>query len=386
MGKHRYPCTGKIRVEGFGAFLEENIKASRHNLQSFADELKKEFDAEYVTLVNSGSSANLVAAMALAERLRAEAKPLEAVTAAFTFPTTLSALSMAGFSVRIIDTEENGFNMCPAALEKALGEKPASLVCVTHFLGFAADMEKLLPLARKHGAFVLQDACETMDLRGNDGKQLHTLGDLTTWSFYHPHHFSSYGGGAVVAPDKESFRLCDSVAHWGRACCCHIDPAACTAPAGWRHNFTYVRTGINVEMSELNACFGRFQLRDWEEMEKKRKLHYAILFDALQGVPGITTWQAPENSGSPFVFPIAYDTMTGMEAAEKLGKHDVEARTLMGGTMIDQPAFTGWAHDGNKNARALSERACFVGIHQTLKTEDIRTVAGIIATELKAAA
>jgi CDP-6-deoxy-D-xylo-4-hexulose-3-dehydrase len=386
MSRFRHPCTGKISAKGFGAFLEESLGASRQNLQSFAAELGGLFDAPRLTLVNSGSSANLVAALALAGLLKEQGKPLEAVAAAYTFPTTLSSLLLAGFAVRLLDTEEKGFNLCPQALENALAEKPAALVCVTHFLGFPARMDKIMPIARAHGALVLQDACETMDLKAGAGAAMHSLGDLTTWSFYHPHHFSSYGGGAVLAADDDLWRLTDSIAHWGRACTCHIDPAQCAAPKGFQHNFTYMRSGVNVQMSELNAAFGRFQLQNWAEMEARRKENYDILYAALSGVAGATVYPRDPAQGSPFVFPVtcrnaamAKGVMTRLEES-----HSIECRSLMGGAMVDQPAFRHIAHDGNARARAMDARSFFLGIHQTLPRTDIEIVAARAAQEIAA--
>jgi len=375
MSSFRYPCTGKVSTKGFGAYLEENTGASRNNLGLFATELGKTFDAARLTLVNSGSSANLVAALALAEQLKAAGKPLEAVAAAYTFPTTLSALAFAGFNVRLVDTENGGFNMCPAALERALAEKPATLVAVTHFLGFAAQMDRIMPLARKAGALVLQDACETMDLKGPDGAQLHKLGDMTTWSFYHPHHMSSFGGGAVISGNDALYRLADSISHWGRACTCHIDPATCTAPKGFSHNFSYVRQGVNVEMSELNACFGRFQLQNWDAIEEGRKQRYDLLLAELSNIPGVTTYARDKTNGSPFVFPLTLSSETSAEAAAAFAKDGIECRSLMGGAMTQQPAFRTMASDGTPNAIKQAAQSFFVGIHQTLPVEDVAHVA-----------
>jgi CDP-6-deoxy-D-xylo-4-hexulose-3-dehydrase len=379
----RYPCTGKVRANLFGTYLEENLKDSRHNLSVFSQELGNLFSAPYITLVNSGSSANLIAAMVLAEKLQIMGKPLEAVAAAYTFPTTLSSLRMAGFNVRLIDTEEGGFNLCPIALGRQLAEKPATLVCVTHFLGFAAQIEKIMALARANGAYVLQDACETMGMKTADGNPMHTLGDITTWSFYHPHHLSAYGGGAVLSSTPELYRIADSISHWGRACTCHIDPTTCTAPQGAGHNFTYVRTGVNVEMSELNACFGRFQLQTWEKIEADRKARYDILYRSLENVKNIHIYAADHKQSSPFVFPIScLNEADADDAIKRLGECGIECRTLMGGAMTEQPAFMSLAHDGNPNARALSRRSFFVGIHQTLPSEDVLEMAKILRLTL----
>ncbi len=380
MSTFRYPCTGRVSTKGFGAYLEDNTGGSRQNLSLFASELGARFSAPRITLVNSGSSANLVAALCLAEKLKSEGRPLEAIAAAFTFPTTLSSLQLAGFNIRLVDTEAGGFNICPLAVEKALAERPATLLCITHFLGFPADMKRLMPLARRYGALVLQDACETMDLRGEDGTPLHQLGDMTTWSFYHPHHLSSFGGGAVLAASEELYRLADSVSHWGRACSCHIDPASCTAPKGFSHNFSYVRTGVNVEMSELNACFGRFQLARWDEIEAGRKARYDLLFAALETSPKVTVYPRDRQNGSPFVFPLTLKTGTSAEAADLFAKQGIECRSLMGGSMTRQPAYSNLPSDGTPNAEKMAAQSFFVGIHQTLAMEDVEHVARALAT------
>src|SRR5689334_22680983 len=193
MGRYRYPCTGPVETEGFEHFVAGNLGPARANLKAFASELGERFGASHVSLVSSGGSGNLAAGRARAARAGAGA---HAVTAGFTFPTTPSSLRTAGFAVTVVDTEPGGFCIDPEAVRRALRPE-TRVVCVTHFLGFPAALEALLELARERDLLVLQDACETMDLRIG-GKPAHAYGTLATWSFYHPHHLSSFGGGAVV--------------------------------------------------------------------------------------------------------------------------------------------------------------------------------------------
>ena len=141
---YRYPCTQNIGMEGFGLYLEAQIKESRRNIRLFSTELEQTLTGGrqdmrgQLVLTNSGSSANLVAALAMAEKLRQERKPLTAAASAFTFPTTMSALILAGFDIQLVDVDEHDFNLSVAQLE-ALASIP-SLVVVTHFLGFPASM------------------------------------------------------------------------------------------------------------------------------------------------------------------------------------------------------------------------------------------------------
>ena len=378
MSRYRYPCTGPVETEGFEHFLAGQLGPARGNLKAFAAELGGRFGAEHLALVNSGSSANLAAALALAEDTGLGA---HAITAGFTFPTTLSSLRTAGFSVTVVDTEPGGFCIDPEAVRRALRPDTRG-VCVTHFLGFPAALEAVLEVAREHGLWVLQDACETMDLRVG-GRPAHAWGTLATWSFYHPHHLSSFGGGAVVCPDAGWLRVVESVTHWGRECTCHYDPSACTAPEGIHHNFHYVRSGHNLEMSELNACFGRFQLGQWEAHEARRRAHYATLHAALRDVPGLRVYAAPVDNGSPFVFPFTLRSGRAEGLARRLMERGVEVRTLMGGAITRQPAWKDVPHDGLVNCTALAEASLFVGIHQTLRDEDVEAVARILAEEVR---
>lgn len=372
----RFPLTGQVQSKGFAQFISDHIGAPRANIQAFGHELSGLFAAPRLTLVNSGSSANLAAALACRELVGQG----EALIAGFTFPTTVSALKMAGFSVRVIDTEPGGFCMDPEKLISAI-QPNTKVICLTHFLGFPAQLEKLCAIARAHGALVIQDACETLDLPIN-GVQAHSYGDFTTWSFYHPHHLSSYGGGAVITRSDEHFRLIESITHWGRQCTCHIDPLTCTAPDGIAHNFWYVREGQNLELSELNACFGLYQLQTWDEQERMRLANYAALFDALHAINGVKVYAMPERSGSPFVFPITVTHLDLLVVTDKLRARGVETRTLMGGAISRQPAYLDLPTDGLANCSALSSSSFFVGIHQTLPAEDVASVSRILAEEL----
>ena len=369
---YRYPCTGYLAMNGFGAWLEQECTTPRRNINLFSQELGNRFDAPLITLVNSGSSANMVAALALAEKVKLQGKPLTAAISAFTFPTTVSALELAGFSLTVVDTEPGGFNINPNALQE-LTPFP-SVLAVTHFLGFPCAIEQICTLAKQRGAYVLQDACETLGMKVK-GLPVHQYGVLTTWSFYHPHHLSSYGGGAVISLTEEDYILTDSVAHWGRACRCHTTPHKCTVPPGPAHQFTYERLGLNVEMSELNACFGRWQLQQWEQIEQARSTRYNLLFDTLHHATGARIWAAPEIEASPFVFPIQLtDGRTLNDIYPLLKAESIEIRTLMGGVCSDQAAFS-HLQSPLPNAQELARTTFFVGIHHTLPIEDVQHVA-----------
>lgn len=375
--KYKYPCTRHIEMNGFGKFIEEESKGSRYNLNKFSEELKDYFNIPYITLVNSGSSANLVAALAMAEKVKKANKPLVAAISAFTFPTTISALVLAGFKLITVDVTKDYFNMDIDKLKNI--DSVPSVIVLTHFLGFPCNIEEFRKYANDNNCFILQDACETLGMQINN-KQIFEYGDITTWSFYHPHHLSAYGGGVVITLTKDDYILTDSIAHWGRACKCHIDESLCILPEGPAHQFTYERIGVNVEMSELNACFGRWQFLNWNGIEEKRIKHYDILYNTLKDVKTLKIWESPKIESSAFVFPIKLlNGMTVNDAYNILSKEDIEIRILMGGVSNEQEAFKDILDNSIlKNAHEMAETTFFVGIHQTLSDEDVEYVANKI--------
>ena len=378
MAKYKYSCTGHISIEGFGRYLEEECTMSRRNINLFSEELKERFDFPYVTLTNSGSSANLAAAMLLAEKVKCAGLPLTAVVSAFTFPTTIDSLLMAGFAIRVEDVDPGEFNISFSKLEE-LKQVP-SVVAVTHFLGFPCAIEKITEYVHGYGGFVLQDACETLGME-LDGRPIHEYGDVTTLSFYHPHHMSSYGGGAVITLNQADYIIADSVVHWGRACKCHIAENMCCVPQGPAHQFTYERVGANLEISELNACFGRWQLRNYNENEESRKANYECLYQLCRHNRNLRIWKAPDIRTSAFVFPVQLiNGWTISDAFKILSEKQIEIRTLMGGVCNEQQAFRGILNrDILENAHRMAETTFFVGIHQTLKKGNIQHVGAELA-------
>ena len=373
---YKYPCTGQIKTKDFGAYLEENLKEPRRNIVQFGKELQLMFGMPYITLVNSGSSANLVAAMCMAEKIKGRGGRLTAAVSAFTFPTTISSLLMSGFKLEFVDVDEGGFNMNVEKLYE-LREVPM-LVVSTHFLGFPCAIQAIRQYANENGSYVLQDGCESLNLQ-IAGKPAFEHGDICTWSFYHPHHLSSYGGGAVITLNEDDFVLCDSISHWGRLCTCHISPEKCIVPPGPAHQFTYARLGVNVEMSELNACFGRWQLQHFASDEIIRKQHYATLFNGLKGNKNLKLYPHPDISGSLFVFPVTLENGWNVNDAWKvLSEENLEIRTLMGGVSSEQPAFSHLSKQQYKNAHMMAEKTFFVGIHQTLSSFQIDRMVEII--------
>lgn len=156
--------------------------------------------------------------------------------------------------------------------------------------------------------------------------------------------------------------MCDSIAHWGRACKCHIDEELCIIPPGPAHQFTYENIGMNVEISELNACFGRWQLREWKNIENKRRSNYKYLYDLLKNKDFIKVWNFHnEEMDSPFVFPVLSYDKDIYEIWEIMRQHGIEIRTLMGGVTPSHKAFKHLSKDLTDfpNAEEMANHAFF---------------------------
>ena len=175
----------------------------------------------------------------------------------------------------------------------------------------------------------------------------------------------------------------DSIIHWGRACRCHIDPALCKNPDGPAHQFTYENIGLNVEMSELNAAFGRWQLLRFKKDEERRFQNYNVLYESLKDADGIWVYPHPDCKGSLFVFPVQLTNgMTVRDAYKILRPKGVEIRTLMGGVTNEQPAFKHLSGEMFAEAHKMAEKTFFVGIHQTLPVKDVQAVATVLKGSL----
>ena len=159
---------------------------------------------------------------------------------------------------------------------------------------------------------------------------------------------------------------------------------AITTPDGLNHSFWYQREGINVEMSELNACFARWQLRSWPAQEERRWEHWRIWESALTHIPRVETWPAHANI-SPFVFPIGVAPEKYGVLTRQILAQGVEVRSLMGGAMHYHPAYQHMAHIRLKQCEAMGGRSFFVGLHQTLNTEQVRRASTIVRQLLEAA-
>ncbi|MEX2723350.1 MAG: lipopolysaccharide biosynthesis protein RfbH [Candidatus Freyarchaeota archaeon] len=351
-----------------------------------ASEFEKKFSkflgAKHCVLVNSGSSANLLAV----ESLRLP-KGSEAITPATTFPTTLNPLIQKGIRPVLIDINPTTYNIDATELEKAFSEK-VKLVMLPHTLGNPNEMDYIINFAEENNLYVIEDSCDALGSMYN-GKYVSTFGDLGTFSFYPAHHMTMGEGGAVVTNNEELSLTVRSLRDWGRACVCPVckislDPNAyCplrfskTPLTDYDKRYTYINIGYNLKPLDLQAAMGLQQLEKLPTFIKRRKENFRKLFNGLLEFEEyfILPESLPKADPCWFAFPITVKDGAPFKRRDLvnfLEEHRIDTRPLFAGNILRQPAYRGvdFRVVGDlKNANRVMTSSFFVGIHPGITEE-----------------
>lgn len=360
-GKSRIPYAGRIFDEKELVNLVDSSLDFWLTAGRYARKLEKQL-AEFVgvkhaLLVNSGSSANLLAISALTSPLLKERrlKPGdEVITTACGFPTTLNPILQNQLNPVILDVELGTYNIDTTKLKKAITKKTKA-VFVAHTLGNPFNLEAVLKIARKHKLFVIEDNCDALGSKYKD-RFTGAYGDIATLSFYPAHHMTMGEGGAVLTSDPVLRRALLSLRDWGRDCWC--DPGrdnTCRKrfkqqfgklPYGYDHKYVYSHIGYNLKVTDMQAAIGVAQLKKLKGFIKKRKENFAFLHKSLKKFEKyLLLPQATKNSDpSWFGFPLMVKTpsaFTRDEIVNYLENRGIATRMLFGGNLIKQPAYKG---------------------------------------------
>jgi CDP-6-deoxy-D-xylo-4-hexulose-3-dehydrase len=357
----------------------------------WADEFERKL-AEFlgvseVILVNSGSSANLVAIATLcSSELEGHIeRGEEVITPALAFPTTVAPILQNGLLPVFVDCELGTYNPDPSKLEEAISERTRA-VFVSHTLGNPCDMEEVMALAEKYDLFVVEDACDALGSR-YDGKHLGTFGHLGTLSFYPAHHITTGEGGAVLTNDKRFARIARSIRDWGRACWCTYkttDPkGACGRRFDWEipgmpgtydHRYLYSNIGYNLKMTDVQAAMGVAQLEKLPGFIERRKHNFRRLYEGLKRYEDyliLPRWSERADV-SWFAFPITVRRGAPFgrkELVQWLESAKIETRYLFAGNILRQPGYREIEHRvaGNlENSDFVMQNSFFVGVYPGL--------------------
>ena len=328
----------------------------------FAEEFETKFPKilgrKYCALINSGSSANLLALSALTSYKLGEGrlKPGDEVIAvAAAFPTTITPIIQNKLVPVFIDIDLGTYNINTEYLEDAISDKTKAIF-LAHSLGNPFNIDKILDICHKYNLWLIEDNCDALGSKYN-GKYTGTFGHISTFSFYPAHHITMGEGGAVLTDDLELYKIICSFRDWGRDCWCppgkdntcgkRFSWQLGDLPFGYDHKYIYSHLGYNLKTTDFQAAIGLTQLEKLPEFIKKRKVNFKLLYDSFkkEGLDQcfiLPRW-LPESDVSWFGFPLTIKddiSFDRKELIEFLEKNKIGTRLLFAGNIIKQPVFT----------------------------------------------
>ena len=363
----------------------------------YADQFEKKF-AEYLgirfcSLVNSGSSANLLAFMALTSPLLKERQVLpgdEVITVAAGFPTTVAPVIQHGAVPVFVDVTIPQYNIDVTRLEEALSPKTKA-VMIAHTLGNPFDLKAVRDFCRKHGLWLIEDNCDALGSQyeiDGEKKLTGTIGDIGTSSFYPPHHMTMGEGGAVYTDDPLLHRIVRSFRDWGRDCICpsgkdnlcghRFDRQYGELPLGYDHKYVYSHFGYNLKATDMQAAVGCAQLEKFPGFVQRRRHNFARLRKGLEGPGSDPSW---------FGF-----LLTCREGADRneivpyIESKGIQTRMLFAGNLTKHPCFDQMRASGKgyrivgtlENTDRIMRDTFWVGVYPGMTDEKIDYMAKVI--------
>lgn len=359
---------GKTPVHYAGRYYDENemraaveaaldfwLTEGRFTAQ-FESDLAAAVGTRHAILVNSGSSANLLAVTALTSHLL-ESRRLkpgdEVITVAAGFPTTLNPIIQNGLVPVFVDVDIPGYNINAADFKKSLSSKTRAIF-VAHTLGNPVDLDAITSIAREHNLFVIEDNCDALGSTYKE-KLTGSFGHLSTCSFYPAHHITLGEGGAVLTSDDTLAGIVRSLKDWGRDCYCkpgmnnhcgkRFSGQHGDLPEGYDHKYVYSHIGYNLKATEFQAAIGVEQLKKLGAFCDARRKNFQRWMDGFKKYEEYFILPEATANSDPawFAFPItvrsekARFTRNGLTAY--LNEHLIETRNLFGGNLLRQPAY-----------------------------------------------
>ena len=329
----------------------------------FADRFEKDFatwmGVKYAHLVNSGSSANLIAFSVLtAPELgdRRIKRGDEVITVACGFPTTVSPVLQYGAVPVFVDVTVPQYNIDTTKLEEAYSSKTKA-VMIAHTLGNPFNLKEVRAFCNKYNLWLVEDNCDALGTKYTiDGitKYTGTWGDIGTSSFYPPHHMTMGEGGAVYTDNPLLHRLIVSYRDWGRDCIC---PSGCDGvcghrfdrqfgelPFGYDHKYTYSHFGYNLKVTDMQAAIGCEQLKKFPRFIERRRHNWERLHKALEPIADRLILPEPAECSEPSWFGFLISVKPGSKLernkiTKNLEEHNIQTRLLFSGNLIRHPAF-----------------------------------------------
>ena len=379
------------------ASLDFFLTANRY-AERFESEFASLLDLSNALLVNSGSSANLVAVTSLTSPKlgNRQLKPGdEVITVAAAFPTTVAPVVQNRLIPVFVDVNLGDYTAIPDQLMEAVGPKTRAIM-MAHTLGVPFDLDTVTGLAEKHGLWLIEDNCDALGSRYRD-RLTGTFGHLATFSFYPAHHITMGEGGCVVTDDETLARVARSVRDWGRDCyCTGGENNTCgkrygqqfgTLPQGYDHKYVYSHIGYNLKVTDMQAAIGCAQLGKLESFTARRKANFQRLMDILKPYEDrlLLPRATPGSDPSWFGLVITVRENAGFgrnELTRFLEANRIETRNLFSGNLLRHPAFEEIPHrivGDLKNTDRIMNQTFFIGVYPGIEQAHLEYMARVFA-------
>ena len=339
---------------GVDATLDAWLTTGRY-AKEFESSLAKYIGAKTSLLVNSGSSANLVAFYALTSPSlgsRAIKKGDEVITVAAGFPTTINPLIQFGCIPVFVDIDIPTYNIDASKIEEAISPKTKAIM-IAHALGNPFNLDIVTSIAKKHNLWLIEDDCDSLGATYRD-KKTGSFGDLATLSFYPAHHITMGEGGAVLVNNRRLQTAALSFRDWGRDCYCEtgcdntcnkrFDWKLGDLPQGYDHKYIYSHIGFNLKVTDTQAAIGLSQLSKADAFVAKRRENQKVLYDLFKPLEEyfILPERTPNSNPSWFGFMLTVrntEHINRNKLVRYLEEQKIGTRLFFGGNMLKQPAY-----------------------------------------------
>lgn len=379
----------------------------------YTDQFEKAFSeylgVKFCSLVNSGSSANLCAFMALTSPLlkdRRINRGDEVITVAAGFPTTVAPVIQYGAIPVFVDVTIPQYNIDASMLEQALSDKTKA-VMVAHTLGNPFNLKDVKAFCEKHNLWLVEDNCDALGSKYTiDGEEKFTgtIGDIGTSSFYPPHHMTMGEGGAVYTNNPLLHKAVRSMRDWGRDCVCpsgkdnfcghRFDRQYGELPLGYDHKYVYSHFGYNLKATDMQAAVGCAQLEKFPSFVERRRHNFDRLKAALAGTEDKIILPVPEENARPSWFGFLITCKEGTDrrkVVDYIESHGVQTRMLFAGNLIKHPCFDEMRASGEgfrvvgdlKNTDRIMNDTFWIGVYPGMTDEMIDYMAKTIREALE---
>jgi CDP-6-deoxy-D-xylo-4-hexulose-3-dehydrase len=410
-GKSRISYAGRVfdeheLVNLVDAALEFWLTEGRFT-HDFEKKLAEKLGLNFSLLVNSGSSANLLAFMTLTSPELGERQIRrgdEVITVAAGFPTTVTPIVNYGAVPVFVDVKLDGtYNLDCGLLEAAFSPRTKA-VMLAHTLGNPFDIERIKNFCDQHGLWLIEDNCDALGSKYRN-KFTGTFGDIGTSSFYPPHHITMGEGGAVYMNNPVLYKIAHSMRDWGRDCFCssgkdntcgkRFTQQFGTLPFGYDHKYVYSHLGYNLKATDLQAAIGCAQLEKLDDFTAARRCNWQMLYDGLKDLeqyfilPKATLGSEPSWFG--FLLTVKENAgFTRNKIVEHLEKNNIQTRMLFAGNLLRHPCFDQMREENQgfrvvgelKNTDKIMNDTFWVGVYPGMDEKKlgyiVRTIYGFL--------